>query len=138
MVHKKLCGEAFKLMFQQYSGKENVDFELGIDRVIWDLINLIKRKYLSDGSTLRPLDFAHVIQYFTLDVITSLSLSHPFGYLAQDSDVYEYIKTMEDNFPIMFFMSSVPILSRILQIPWVQKATFPTVKDRTGMGKIKG
>lgn len=44
---------------------------------------------------------------------------------------------MEENMPAMNFMSAVPILSRIMRIPAVQRAALPTVKDRVGMGKIK-
>ena len=44
---------------------------------------------------------------------------------------------MEDNVPIMNFMSAVPMLSRIMRIPAVQRAALPTVKDRVGMGAIK-
>src|SRR5689334_17800376 len=44
---------------------------------------------------------------------------------------------MEENVPAMNFMSAVPILSRIMRIPAVQRAALPTVKDRVGMGAIK-
>ena len=44
---------------------------------------------------------------------------------------------MEDNVPIMNFMSAVPILSRIMRIPAVQRLALPTVKDKVGMGRIK-
>ncbi|RVX68754.1 hypothetical protein B0A52_07640 [Exophiala mesophila] len=120
-----------------YSGKENPTLETDIDRVLWQLFDLIKRKYISRGSDLRPLDFANTMQFFTLDVITSLSLSQPFGWISEDKDMYEYVKTMEENMPAMNFMSAVPILSRIMRIPAVQRAALPTVKDRVGMGKIK-
>ena len=126
------------LTMLKYSGKENPDLEPSIDRVIWDLVELIRGKYLSIGSTFRPLDFARIIQYFTLDMITSLSLSQPFGYVSQDRDMYGYVKTIEDNFPAMKFMGAVPILSAILRIPWVQQLALPTVKDKIGMGKVKG
>lgn len=39
--------------------------------------------------------------------------------------------------PAMIFMSAVPILSKMMRIPAVQRAALPTVKDRVGMGKIK-
>ena len=44
---------------------------------------------------------------------------------------------MEDNVPVMNFMSAVPMLSRIMRIPAIQRAALPTVKDRVGMGAIK-
>lgn len=45
---------------------------------------------------------------------------------------------MENNYPVMNFFSSVPFLRRIMEIPWVQEKALPTVKDRIGMGKMKG
>jgi cytochrome P450 len=44
---------------------------------------------------------------------------------------------MEENVPVMNFMAAVPILSKIMRIPTVQRAALPTVKDRVGMGRIK-
>lgn len=76
----------------QYSGKENPNLEDDIDRVLWQLFALIKKKYISSGSDLKPLDFANTMQFFTLDVITSLSLSQPFGWVSEDKDMYEYVK----------------------------------------------
>jgi cytochrome P450 len=110
-----------------------------MDLVLWALFDLIKHKYNSTGSTFRPMDFAQVIQYFTLDVITSLGLGQPFGYITdgEDVDKYDYVKTMEANFPIMNFCSAVPFLATIMQIPSVQRNSIPTVKDRVGMGKVK-
>lgn len=107
--------------------------------MLWSLLDLIKQKYNSTGSTYKPMDFARVIQFFTLDVITSLGLGQSFGYITdgEDIDKYEYVKTMEDNFPIMNFLSAVPFLAAIMQIPSVQRKSIPSVKDRVGMGKVK-
>lgn len=122
----------------QYSAKENPDVEAKIDQTIGTLIDLIERKYLSDDSNTRPMDFAQIAQYFTLDVITELSLGQSFGYLENDEDVYAYVKTMEDNFPAMNFMSAVPALARMMRMQWFQKLALPTIKDKVGMGKVKG
>ncbi len=83
------------------------------------------------------MDFAQIAQYLTLDVITFLALGEPFGYVSGDTDVYDYVKTVEENFPMMNVFSAVPLLSAIMRIPAVQKAAIPTVKDRVGMGKVK-
>ena len=56
------------------------------------MVNLIKRKYISTSSNLKRLEFANIVQYFTLDVITSLTLSHPFGWVENDQDMYRYVK----------------------------------------------
>lgn len=119
-----------------YSGKENPNLEPDMDKVILSMINLIKTKYISSGSSLKPMDLGQVLQYLTLDIITALSLGKAFGWL-EDEDKYAYVATMEANLPAMNFMSAVPALSRLLRIPAIQRAVLPTVKDRVGMGKVK-
>jgi hypothetical protein len=102
-----------------------------------DVVQLIQRKYLSVRSNVKPLDFAQLGQFFTMDAITSLSLGEPFGYVTEDTDKYEYIKSMEDNLPVMHFFATVPSLLSFMTIPMVQKNMIPTVKDKTGLGKAK-
>lgn len=120
-----------------YSGKDNPELEPEIDQIIMDLVHLIQRKYLSVQSTLKPMDFAQIAQYLTLDIITYLSLGEPFCFITEDTDKYEYVKSIEDNFPIMNIFSAVPLLSAIMRIPTVQNNLIPTVKDKTGLGKAK-
>jgi hypothetical protein len=102
-----------------------------------DVVHLIKRKYLSVGSNVKPLDWAELAQYFTLDVITYLSLGEAFGFVSEDTDQYTYVKSMEENFPIMNVFSAVPLLSAIARIPTVQANLIPSPKEKTGLGKVK-
>jgi hypothetical protein len=91
----------------QYSGKDNPDLEKDIDTVLWSLIHLIEKKYLSVGSKLKKMEFANIIQFcvffrlqhgaftqltspVTLDVITSLTLSHPCTPSADDLALEHY------------------------------------------------
>lgn len=120
-----------------YTGKENPHLEPDMDKVIMQMIDLLKNKYISKGSISRPVDMAHMLQYLTLDVITALSLGNPFGWLESDSDKYAYIATMEANMPAMNFMSAVPALSRLTRMASIQRLILPGVKDRIGMGKVK-
>lgn len=102
-----------------------------------ETVHLIQRKYLSHGSQFRPMDFAAIAQQITLDVITYLALGRPFGYIAEDTDKYEYIKSIEDNFPLMNVFATLPVLSDIMRIPTVQNTFIPSAKDNTGLGKAK-
>jgi len=76
-------------------------------------------------------------QYLTVDIITFLSLGEPFGFVSEDKDMYQYVQSIEDNFPIMNFFAAVPLLSVVMRTPIVQNNFIPTVKDRTGLGKAK-
>lgn len=58
----------------QYSGKEIDTLESDIDERVLELIALVK-SYNS-----APLDFAHIAQFFTLDVLSQLAFGDKFGY----------------------------------------------------------
>ena len=122
---------------KQYSGKDNRNLEPSIDEIVTETVRLIQRKYLTVGSQMRRMDFAAIAQQITLDVITYLALGQPFGYIADDEDKYEYIKSIEDNFPLMNVFATLPVLSDIMRIPTIQNSLIPTTKDKTGLGKTK-
>ncbi|CZR60565.1 uncharacterized protein PAC_10461 [Phialocephala subalpina] len=85
-------------MVAGYSGKEVENLERLIDQNIAVFVGPID-KYVTAGSEFKPLDFGRKAQYFTLDVITNLAYGKAFGYLATDSDAYDYIKTVEETLP---------------------------------------
>lgn len=124
-------------MLHQYSGKDNEDMENNVNALVWQLIQLIKRKYLSTPTTYRRFDLAQAIQYFTLDVITSLSMTEPFGFIENDQDMYEYIKHYRGMLPQMQFMTSVPLLNRLMRVPAFKRLTTWLLGDKVGIGKTK-
>ncbi len=93
---------------------------------------------MSSGSTLRPLDFARITQYLTIDVISDMAFGEPFGFLAKDGDVHEYIKTQRVLLPVFEWLSTLPILSRLIRIGWISRLVMPSSEDKTGVGKLMG
>lgn len=120
-----------------YAGTNNPTFESDIDSIIRTVIDQINAKYLSHGDTIRPFDFSQMMMYMTLDVTTLLAMGKAIGYVAADEDLYEYVGTMWKNFPVMNFLSSYPPIVSFLTIPFIQRNTAPSVKESTGLGKIK-
>ncbi|RYP06738.1 hypothetical protein DL764_002990 [Monosporascus ibericus] len=119
-----------------YAGKENPDLEVGIDSQLAGMVDYIRRKYVSSGSELRPLDFARMAQYFTLDATTRIAFGKEFGYLDSDSDVFEYIRTAEAIVPQIQLRADVPWLEKLQLNPLVLKLTGPKVTDKAGMGRL--
>jgi hypothetical protein len=111
--------------------------ENSVNILVWQLVRLIKRKYLSTPTIYRRFDLAQTIQYFTLDVITSLSMTEPFGFIEQDEDVYEYVKQYRGMLPQMQWMTSIPILNRLMRVPVFKRLTTLYLGDRVGIGKTK-
>lgn len=121
-----------------YSGKENPNLEPDMDKVILELVSVIRTYNLSERQSTKVVDFGQLIQYFTLDVITALALGKAFGFLENGGqDKYEYCATLEANMPAMNFVSAVPLLLNMLTVPSIQKLALPSVKDRIGMGAVK-
>lgn len=121
----------------QYSGKENENLELSIDKNIANLIQLLETKYLSTETDFKPVDFARKAQFFTLDVISDIAFGKEFGYLANDKDMFGYIKTTEDTIPVMILVGALPWLAQVLHSR-LFKSLLPSDKDVYGLGKVMG
>lgn len=101
-------------------------------------MNLIRTKYTSLGSVIRPFDLAQKAQYFTLDTIMDIATGAPMGDLEHDEDVHSYLKTTADTLPALIVMGSVPAIHNFIQTPFVAKRLFPTAEDKIGMGRLIG
>jgi hypothetical protein len=58
-----------------------------IDRQIRQLIDLVETKYMSTNRNHRPVDFALISQYFTLDAVSDLAFGQAFGYMERNDDL---------------------------------------------------
>ncbi|KAH7346262.1 cytochrome P450 [Rhexocercosporidium sp. MPI-PUGE-AT-0058] len=121
-----------------YGGKDNPNLESSVDNRVMDLVHLIEANYLSANGNYKVMDWAHVAQYFTMDVLTDVAFSQPFGYLKQNSDLHDYIKTVRAYIPVLELQTNIPFVNTILSSTIVRKLMAPTAKDRIGMGKIMG
>lgn len=77
-------------------------------------------------------------EYFTLDVISDIAFGKAFGFLAENRDMFDYIKTTEETLPFVVVVGILPSLNKILQIKAINKLFMPSVKDKLGLGKIMG
>lgn len=109
-----------------------------IDNRLLDFIQLIKDKYTSKESDLRPVDFGRITQYFVIDVITDIAFREPFGFLKADADVNGYISTQEALLPVFEWLSAIPILSKIAKTPMIAKFVMPKPTDKEGLGYMMG
>ncbi|KAK3368362.1 cytochrome P450 71A20 [Podospora didyma] len=120
-----------------YGGKDVDNLHQQIDTQVAGLISLLETKYLSTKTDFKPVDLARKVQYFTLDVISSLAFGKELGYLAADKDLHDYIKTTESTLPIMLTTTLIPWLLDIVQSPrlsWL----IPDVRNMAGIGSVLG
>nr|XP_036576508.1 benzoate 4-monooxygenase cytochrome p450 [Colletotrichum truncatum]KAF6783265.1 benzoate 4-monooxygenase cytochrome p450 [Colletotrichum truncatum] len=116
-----------------YSGKEVENLEAKIDENIVRLMHLIE-KYVSKD---KEFDFGIKAQYYTLDVISDLAFGEPFGDVESDSDVHQYIHTMEENMPNIVLTAALPWLLKLFSSP-LFRSLLPSEKDAIGVGKTIG
>ncbi|KAK2052135.1 cytochrome P450 [Colletotrichum caudatum] len=120
-----------------YSGRENGGFEPGVDRIVAQFINLIKSKYISTSNNFRPIEFSHKSQYFALDVVSELSFGEALGFLAEDKDLFSYVETNDQIFPVLAVMLNIPWLGIMMQ-RWPLNKLLPFESDRFGFGRLMG
>ncbi|KAL1863131.1 hypothetical protein Daus18300_008124 [Diaporthe australafricana] len=125
------------LIIAQYSGRENHDIEAAVDARVQEFVNLIRSKYLSTEERVVPMECAKKVQYFTLDVITSVGLGRSFGMLVSDRDAHDFIKSSEEGLyaAVAFMALGLSWLSHVL---WLGRMFAPSPKDPTGFGKMVG
>lgn len=58
-----------------------------------------------------------------------------FGYIASNSDVYDYIKTVEEALPAVMMITVLPWINSIMRLDIVQKY-LPSERDPIGFGAI--
>ena len=118
----------------QYSGKEVEGVEEKVDSDVLSLINLLESRYISKN---KVFDFGRKAQYFTTDVVARLTFGKPFGFLANDSDMFSYIDIIEKQLPIMGLLLNFPEFTEIVNLPFFNRL-FPKAGDKAGMGRLMG
>lgn len=121
-----------------YSGKDIEGLEATVDEHLLAFLDLIRNKYISTSSELRPLDLARKVSFYAMDVLTDISYGHPWGCLARDEDVDKWFETAELLLPNVIMVSTIPWLARLFAIPVIGRLVMPSDKDKTGAGRLLG
>ncbi|KAL2450600.1 Cytochrome P450 monooxygenase ABA1 [Exophiala dermatitidis] len=125
-----------------YTGKEIEGTEEIIDERILDFCQRIEQKWCSESSETKAFDIGRRIQYLAVDIITHLCFGAPLGFMDKDSDVHNFLYTIESQLPIVQHFSVITefntILERITRIPLFRRLLLPSAADRTGVGRIMG
>ena len=101
------------------------------------LIELIDSKYLSTDTDIRPVELGQKIQYLGLDIIGEVAFGRQFGYLANDTDLYDVLKINKATLPILGAACVYQELVRLL-FKWPLRYLLPRDGDKTGLGAVMG
>lgn len=85
-----------------YDGKENASLETEIESAIQGLIDLIEREYIYEHGKGKPMDFATVAQYFSMDAMGRIAFGQDLGDCKSNRDNYGFIKAVHDSVPMMY------------------------------------
>ncbi|KAH6651703.1 pisatin demethylase [Truncatella angustata] len=122
------------------AGRETPLIEAGVDAQVTTLIEVIRENYLWDPSSKQNklLDFAPLISYFTMDVISKVAFGEEFGYLKANADLFDFLREVRDSWPRLAMAVDVPWIRNVLFSKLFLKFFGPTEKDEKGMGKCIG
>jgi hypothetical protein len=109
---------------------------VALDKYVLEFVALIRRKYITTGSELRPLDLARRVSFFVMDFTTDIAFGNPWGCLAKDEDVDKWFESATVVLPIVIMVSTIPWLAKLFSIPIVGKFVGPSEEDKTGPGRI--
>ena len=134
-AHDKLKGK----LAHGYGGREVPTLEKDIDDQIMGLVKLLRNKYVSTVEKTVKCDFAAMTQYFTLDAITKIAYGKEFGYLAEEKDMYGFMKGVRDTLPTLILTAELPWwVGRIFWNPLVIGLIGPKRTDKAGIGAMLG
>ncbi|KAI8626742.1 cytochrome P450 [Xylariaceae sp. FL1651] len=77
-------------MIPRFSGRGNLALEGDVDTCIVQLLQLVRSRYSGHR---KPMDLAQKLQFFTLDVISTIGFGKCFDLLGMDEDLEEYLKS---------------------------------------------
>ncbi|KAI0405626.1 cytochrome P450 [Xylaria palmicola] len=82
--------ERRKQMVRGYSGAENLTLEADIEACVVKLLNLVRSRYAHQR---KLMDLAQKVQFFTLDVISTIGFGKCYDLLNTDRDPDEYLES---------------------------------------------
>ncbi len=112
-------------------------FERGVDRQLAKLVSLIDEKYVSGPGEHKALELSTRAMFFTLDVISDVSFGSPFGFLAEDRDLYQFIEIHDAAVPVMNVLQALPGLTNVVY-RWPMRLALPSTGDKVGLGRLMG
>jgi hypothetical protein len=117
-----------------YTGKEVHGLEGQIEKHIASWIRLIRRKYISTESELKPADFSKQAQYFTIDAITEVAMDNCFGDLDLDEDRFSFVKTVKESLTVMQLLTVFTEVFTFLEQTRIYDLLAPKLSDKEGVG----
>ncbi|KAK0716635.1 cytochrome P450 [Apiosordaria backusii] len=129
--------ERKRRLIPAWSGPGLAMMEERVDARVREFVGLVERKYVSTapGEGVKPMEFGHRAQFFTLDVATGVTFGKPFGFMERDGDVNRYLEITEVMLPMFGILGALPQLVYAMHA-WPLNKLMPGAGDKVGFGVL--
>lgn len=131
-----------KLINLKYGGKDIAGVEPTIDARLNEWVDLIDQKWTSLPGETKKFEIARNIQFLTTDIISHLCFGEPLGFVKNQKDMHDFLKTLESRLPVVEQFSVLTELTTLLvklsNFVWLKRALIPSATDKSGVGRIIG
>lgn len=135
LFDEKAHAEQRSKLIPGYSGREVPSAEATVDRFISQLVSLIRTEGVMKDV---PVDFARLASFLTLDVLIKVGFDLEVGYLRDNTDHFDYVKSIQEFTPIMDLCCNHPTIFSILNSKLVMSILKPRPEDKKGQGALIG
>ncbi|POS69670.1 hypothetical protein DHEL01_v211938 [Diaporthe helianthi] len=119
-----------------FAGARSRNFEVDVDDRVASLVNYIRTK--ARAAPGNSLNFSKIIRWFQLDLVTQVAFGEPWGDLADETDHYTFLGSMDKTMPLIHSVSMMPLFRKLFFSKLVLYLAAPRVTDKAGMGRSLG
>ncbi|KAI3396744.1 hypothetical protein diail_11706 [Diaporthe ilicicola] len=117
-----------------YGGRETLAMEPIVDEIVKALEQHIRDKTARGPGRTHVVNFARVVNYYTLDVITRVAFGRELGFLKTDSDVFGLLSAARTAIKKYTIPMSIPWLRSITTSTYFLRLFGPKSTDESGAG----
>ncbi|KAJ4397255.1 hypothetical protein N0V93_001479 [Gnomoniopsis smithogilvyi] len=123
-------------LIKGFSGKGVLDHEADIDSQIAAFVNYIKGRVQSGKAD--KVDFSKIARWFQLDLITLIGMGEVWGDLDDETDHFDFLKSMDLATAFIHSIAMMPLLRNIVFSRLFLHLAAPRATDKSGMGSSIG
>ncbi|KAF2770173.1 putative P450 monooxygenase [Teratosphaeria nubilosa] len=125
-----------------YGGREIENLEGDVAERVTEFVGWLDKRISESEGVQTAIDLARPIQYLTIDIITHLCFGYPLGFVKESKDLFNFLRTIETQLPIVQHFSVVleinSLLRALVKLPILKHLITPSAKDNSGIGVIMG
>ena len=90
---------------QHFNMSSLVQYEPAVDRIVALFLSTVRQRFADKPGKDGVMNLPLWIHYFSLDVISNVTYSQPYGFIEADKDLHGMIKDIEENLNYQVYVS---------------------------------